>query len=163
MIVMFRKVKIVCRMFEIGLKLYTSARKVVAPPTNRGLFTNNFLLYTSLHTDPMAPQRRLKGYERLEIIGAHNARVPLKEIARNIGIPPSTVRRTVRKSRVRNKWQYDLPRSGRPRESTPTQDNRIYRHLRINNNLRWSEIEELASIKRTQIRQRLHEIDPNFR
>ena len=84
----------------------------------------------------MAPQRRLKGYERLEIIGAHNVRVPLKEIARNIGISPSTVRRTVRKSRVRDEWQHDLPRSGRPRESTPAQDNRIYRHLRINNNLR---------------------------
>ena len=80
----------------------------------------------------MAPQRRLKGYERLEIIGAYNARVPLKEISRNTDISLSTVRRTVRKSQVRDEWQHDLPRSGRQRESTRAQDNRLHRHLRIN-------------------------------
>ena len=111
----------------------------------------------------MAPQRRLKGYERLDIIGAYNARVPLKEISRNTDISLSTVRRTVRKSQVRDEWQHNLPRLGRPRESTRAQDNRLYRYLRINNNFHWSELEELASIKRTQIRQRMREIDPGFR
>ena len=110
----------------------------------------------------MAPYQRLTPSKRSEIIGAHTSRVPLREIHRNTGIPLTTVQRTVRMAGIRDNEQHDLKRSGRPRKSTRSEDDRLYRHLRINNDLRWTEIEDLMLIQRTQIRQRMHEIDLNF-
>ena len=111
----------------------------------------------------MAPQRRLQPHERSEIIGAYKARTPLREISRNAHIPQSTVQRTVQKAGIRDPQQHNLPRKGRPQKTTPAQDNRLSRHVRINNNLRWSEIKDLTLIQRTQIQQRMQEIDPTFR
>ena len=106
---------------------------------------------------------KLKPHERSEIIGMHKARVPLKQISRNTGKYLSTVKYTVKKAAVRDEAQHDLPRSGRPRKSTRNQDNHLYRHARIRNDISWAELVELAPIKRTQIQQRFREIDPNFR
>ena len=111
----------------------------------------------------MPRRRNLKPHERSEIIGQNKARVPLKAISRNLSISRPTVQYTVKKSQRRDAEQHDLPRTGRPRHSTRAQDDRLYRHCRINNDLRWSEIEDLAPIKRTQIQQRFREIDPKFR
>ena len=110
------------------------------------------------------PQRReLKPYKRSEIIGQYKARVPLKAISRNLGVSRPTIQYTVKQSEKRGPEQHNLPGRGQPRKTTQDQDDRLYQHLRINNNLRWSEIEELTSIKRTQIRQRMQEIDLKFR
>ena len=103
----------------------------------------------------MPRRRELKPYERSEIIGQSKARIPLKAISRNLGIPRSTVQYTVKQAEKRDPEQHNLSGRGQPRKTTQAQDDRLYRHLRINNNLRWSEIEELTSIKRTQIRQRM--------
>ena len=112
----------------------------------------------------MAPHhRQLQPHERSEIIGQYKARVPLRQISRNTGLRPSTVHWTVKQSESRDEAQHDLQRKGRPRFTTHAQDNRVYRHLRINNNLRWPEVEDIAGIKRTQLRQRMREIDSNFR
>ena len=111
----------------------------------------------------MPRRRELKPYERSEIIGQYKARVPLNAISRNLGIPRPTVQYTVKQSEHRDPEQHNLPGRGRPRKSTRAQDDRLYRHLRIDNDLCWSEIEELIPIKRTQIRQRMREIDKRFR
>ena len=111
----------------------------------------------------MAPYHRLKPHERSEIIGQRKARLPLKQISENLNIPYSTVKYTLKKSETRDEAQHDLPRSGRRRHSTRDQDNRVYRHLRINNNLRWPEVVDIAGIKRIAIQNRMREIDPNFK
>ena len=111
----------------------------------------------------MPRRRKLKPHERSEIIGQYKARVPLRAISKILYLKRSTVQYTVKQSNQRDEAQHDLPRKERPRGTISTQDNRLYRHLRINNNLRWSEIEDLTPIRRTQIRQRMQEIDPTFR
>ena len=83
----------------------------------------------------MPRQRKLKPHERSEIIGQYKARVPLKAISRNLSVPRPTVQYTVKQSEKRDSQERDLPRSGRPRHLTQAQDNSLYRHLRINNNL----------------------------
>ena len=111
----------------------------------------------------MPPHRRqLKPHERSEIIGQYNARVPLHQISKNTGRRRSTIQWTVKQANLRDDEQHDLQRSGRPRETTQAQDNRVYRHLRINNDLRWPEVEDIAGIKRTTIQNRMREIDPKF-
>ena len=42
-------------------------------------------------------------------------------------------------------------------------DQQLYRHLRISNDLLWREIMDTSSLGRTQIQQRLAEIDPTFK
>ena len=102
----------------------------------------------------MPRRRELKPHERSEIIGQYKARVPLKAISKNLGVPHPTVQFTVKLSEKRDKEQHNLPGRGQPRKSPRAQDDRLYRHCRINNDLRWSEVKELATIKRTQIQQR---------
>ena len=111
----------------------------------------------------MAPYVRLTGNQRSEIIGAHRERIPLAQIAANYQCHPETIRRAWRMRDRRNDKQQDLSRSERPRQSTEMQDQRLYRHLRIDNDLRWRDILDLHPLRRTQIQQRLAEIDPSFR
>ena len=110
----------------------------------------------------MAPYTRLKHEQRNEIIGAKLNRVPLAQISKNMRIPPATVYRTWQKRFERNDRQHDLPRSGRKRTTTPEADKRLYRHLRISPDLHWAQVLELSTLRRTQIQQRLRELDPNF-
>ena len=110
----------------------------------------------------MAPYTRLKPEQRNAVIGAHLNRVPLTRISKNMQIPIATVNRTWAKRFDRDDQQHDLPRSGRKRTTTSTVDQRLYRHLRIKPDLHWKEVLEISSLRRTQIQQRLREIDPNF-
>ena len=51
----------------------------------------------------MAPRRRqLQPHERSEIVGQYKARVPLRQILRNIDLRPSTVYWTVKQSESRD-------------------------------------------------------------
>ena len=110
----------------------------------------------------MAPYTRLKPEQRNAVIGARLNRVPMREISKNMQIPERTVRRTWAKRFERDDEQHDLPRSGRNRTSTIEADKRLHRHLRISPDLHWAQVVELSTLSRTQIQQRLRELDPNF-
>ena len=66
----------------------------------------------------MPRRRELEPHERSEIIGQYKARVPLKAISRNLGVPHPTVQCTVKQSEKRDEEQHNLPVRGRPRKST---------------------------------------------
>ena len=111
----------------------------------------------------MPPQRRLKPSERSRILGAIDNGVPLKDISNTYNVPYSTVKYTKKKSFERDADQHDLPRQGRPRETSRQGDARLYRRLKRHPETTWSEIQELTPLKKTQTRQRLLEIDPDFK
>lgn len=73
----------------------------------------------------MGSKKHLTPAKRNQIIGAHNNRVPLRNIAVNEGVCYATVKNTVRLATARNPEQKDLPRSGPPRHSSEDQDNRL--------------------------------------
>ena len=105
---------------------------------------------------------RLKPSKRLEIIGAIKNRVPLRDISKNLQVPYGTVKRTKQKANTRDELQHDLPRSGRPRESNPAADKRLYRRTKFRPEMPWKEIVKLSRIGKTQIRQRFKEIDKDW-
>ena len=137
---------------------YSSARKVSKHPAIFACLLTTFLLHTIISRY----RKQLKPHQRSKIIDKYKAKVPLRQILRNTGLRLSTVHWTINQSDLCDKAQHDLPYSSRPRHSTRAQDNRLYRCLRINNDLRWSDIEDLMPIKRTQIRQRMREINLKF-
>ena len=119
-----------------------------------------------LHTTTMPRRHELKPHERSEIIGQYKTRVPLKAISRNLGVPRPTVQYTVKKSETRDEQQHNVPGRGQLRKTTQAQDDRLYRHLRVNDDLRWSEIDDLMPIRHTnrpknaRNRQKLSSISP---
>ena len=110
----------------------------------------------------MAPHKQLSARERTRLVDARLAGMPLKDISNTYDVSYNTVKWTWKQYRKRDQEERDLPRSGRPRKSTTAQDNRLYRRLRIDNDLRWRGIVELSDLGRTQIQQRFLEIDPDF-
>ena len=111
----------------------------------------------------MPPHRRkLQPWQRSEIMGQYDARVPLRQISRNTGFRPSTIHWTVKQSEIRDEAQHDLPRSGQPRKSTCAQDDRLYQHIRINNNLNWADLEDLTIIKHATIQERFNKTSADY-
>ena len=111
----------------------------------------------------MPPQTRLKPSQRIQVLGMRDANIPTKQISDLAGIPASTVRYTKRKAPERGSDQEDLPRAGRPRRTSKQQNIRLYRHVKRRNTMSWDEIEKLTPLKRSSIRQKLREIDPDLR
>ena len=111
----------------------------------------------------MAPYTRLTPEQRNEMIGARLNKVPLAQISGNMKIPSATVKRTWYKRFERDDEQHDLPRSKHPRKTITEADKRLYRHIRMSPDITWKQILETSSLGRTQTRQKMHEIDPNFR
>ena len=111
----------------------------------------------------MAPYRRLKPSERQEIIGAAIHRVPLKDVANRLNIPYVTAKRTKQMAEKRDPEQHDLKCSGRPRYSTPAADQRLYRRIKIDTSMLWSEILELSQLSKNTLRRRFKEIDSDWR
>ena len=111
----------------------------------------------------MAPRGRLKPYERQEIMGGVKLRVSLRDISNQLNIPYSTVKYTKQKAERRDPQQHDLKRSGRPRKSIPEDDQRLYRHTKINTSLLWEEVLQLTTLSKNSVRRRFKEIDPDWR
>ena len=88
----------------------------------------------------MAPQRRLRPHERLQLLGASIARVPLKEAAHRMNIPYSTAKYTKKQASLRYKNQADLQYSGRPRKVINQEIQRLYRQIKIDNSIFWSSL-----------------------
>ena len=115
-----------------------------------------------LHILIMPPRRHSTRAERSQIIGARLNGGTLKVISNLMNINYETVKYTWRQYGNRDNEERDLPRSGRPRKTTQDQDNRLYRRLRIDNDLQWKKLLEVSDLGRTQIQQRMLEIDPSF-
>ena len=111
----------------------------------------------------MASYRRLKPHERSQVIGARANGTPSGEVSIYTRIKYRTLQRTWAKRNERDDQQHDLKRSGRPRKTTEDQDTRLYRHLRISPLICRREILDLTSLSRTQVQQRLAEIDSDFK
>ena len=107
----------------------------------------------------MPLQRRLKPFERQEILGAAKLRVPLKDISNRLNIAYSTVKYTKQLAERRDQEQHDLPRSGRPRKSTKAQDKRLIRRTHINTSLLWEELLESTALSKSTVRRRFKELD----
>ena len=88
----------------------------------------------------MPPQRRLKLFERQEIIKAVKLRIPLRDISNRLNIPYSIVKYIKQKAERRDLQQNDLKRSERPRKLVNIEDQRSYHYTKINTSLLWEEI-----------------------
>ena len=100
--------------------------------------------------------------QRNRIIDGHENNIPLTQIVAATSISYLTVKYTWQMRNRRPLAQLDQPRNDRFRKTTIDDDNRLYRHTRINPRISWQEMRDLSSIKRTQIRQRFREIDPHY-
>ena len=111
----------------------------------------------------MPPQRRLKTFERSQLLGALYAGNTLKDAAKKLNIPYSTAQYTKKKALERDDEQHDLDRSGRPRITIKNEENRLYRRARRQPDTQWHELLELTSAGKNTIRRRFAEIDPFFK
>ena len=92
-----------------------------------------------------------------------DANIGPRKISTITKIPESTVKYTKKKAQERDQDQHDLPRSGRPRKTSKSQDARSYRYLKHHSNMTGAEISKTNNLKRSSMRRRLLKIDPNLR
>ena len=137
---------------------YSTSRKVMAGLKSENQQHHLHLLFSRR----MAPYTCLKPEQRNAVINTHLNRVPMHEISKNMQIPERTIRRTWAKHFECDDEQHDLPRSKHNRTLTIKANKKLYRHLQILLDLHWAQIIELSILNRTQIQQRLRELDLNF-
>ena len=111
----------------------------------------------------MPAQRRLKPSERQQIIGAHLSRVPLIEISNKTNIPYSTVKHTWSQYGKHNSEEHDLPRQNQPHKTSEDQNKKLYRYIKIKNDMPWSELLKETLLSRTSMHQKFRKINPNFK
>ena len=111
----------------------------------------------------MPAQRRLKPSERQQIITARLSRVPLIEISNKTNIPYSTVKYTWSQYEKHNSEEHNLLHQNRLHKTSENQNKKLYKYVKIKNNMPWFELFKKTLLSRTSVHRKFKKINPNFK